>query len=56
MNNLVKSHVTVQDVKVRFVHKEAFLTVQIRGKCFKKSMIEMADSSFFQERRWLELD
>jgi hypothetical protein len=35
--------------------KKAFLAVKIRGKCFKKSKTGVADSSFFQEGRWLEL-
>jgi len=30
--------------------------VKVRGRYFKKSMIEVADSSFFQAGRWLELD
>jgi len=36
--------------------KRVFLTVKVRGRYFKKSMIEVADSSFFQAGRWLELD
>jgi hypothetical protein len=32
MNNLVKSHVTVQDVELTFVHKEGVFKVKNGGK------------------------
>jgi hypothetical protein len=57
MNGSVESRVTVQEVKRTFyTQKRRFFLSKLEVNVLKNSVIEVADSSFFQEGRWRELD